>query len=126
MRSNLYFCTLSTISISLKKLHTDGLLMSLKVDMLYFVRMVFRRGQLRRQCLTVCTAVPQLHNRSSLGMLGAAKRPVSILRWCEPVLYRVTVMRSRSKTGRELGHSNSGLHSRYAPSLESGSVLPSR
>ena len=90
VRSNLYFRTLSTISISLKKLHTDGLLMSLKVDMLYFVRTVFRRGQLRRQCLTVCTAVPQLHNRSSLGMLGVAKRPVSILRWCEPVLTPVS------------------------------------
>ena len=80
VRSSLYFCTLSTISISLKKLHIDGLLMSLKEVILYFARRVFKRGQLRRQCLTVCTPVPQLHSRSSLGMRGIAKRPVSIFR----------------------------------------------
>ena len=120
-----YLCILNTHSISFKKLHIDGLLMSLKAVMLCFVRREFRRGQFWRQCLRVCTAVQHRHNRSSLGMRGTAKRPVSILSWCEPVLYRVTVIRSGSKAGRELGQVNKGLHCRYAPSLESGSILPS-
>ena len=118
-----YFCTLSTFSISFKKLHMDGLLISFIDVMLYLQRREFRWGQSGRRCFNVWISVLQWHNLSSLLMRGVENRPVSILSLCDLVLYRVRVIRSGSNAGRELGHSNDGLHRKYAPNLESASTL---
>ena len=96
---DMYFFSFKMCSISTKnKLIFTFSKASLTVEKLSLGLMWARRGQVSRQCSSVCISVLHRHILSSLGIgVGLTILPVSINKLWLPVLYLVLEIRSISK-----------------------------